>query len=490
MAGEYAVPEEIRAMKPRGTMVKKIPGGYYVYEFKTVRGEDGRRRTKMGPCVGKIDPDRGFVPNESSLRSQEWRTLEFGQWAVADDLSRGVRALLGEFFNAEDADRVFVVALCHFVEGLTYMKDVRGLYEMSVLSLRYPGLRLGPDAMATLYDDLGRRDGPVMGLQRALAERCSGAVAVDGHVVGSCSRLSDLASRGYKFLRLGEPQANLLMALDARTGRPICSRFYEGRATDRLAVRDLLRQVPFHGVVFLLDRGFNGDENAELLTSGGNHYVFPLDSSDARCREAVSGLDGDLRDQFLWQRGAKSTLVQYAEKSVGGRRVVVYRDLLEQLETQANYRRHMERGDGGYTEARLGELGPYMGVYVLQTSLPADERDAAAVFALYKGRWAVETYFDYFKNGQDGHTLCQQSYYKQQGLAFVMLVSGLVECEVREAVARSGLGMSVADVLMDARAAKADRVGDAWVVNNCLKKRADRFRRLGVAMEAVPSRKA
>jgi len=83
-----------------------------------------------------------------------------------------------------------------------------------------------------------------------------------------------------------------------------------------------------------------------------------------------------------------------------------------------------------------------------------------------------------------------QSYYKQQGLAFVMLVSGLVECEVREAVARSGLGMSVADVLMDARAAKADRVGDAWVVNNCLKKRADRFRRLGVAMEAVPSRKA
>ena len=225
MSGKYAVPEEIRAMKPRGTMVKKIPGGYYVYEYKSVRDEDGRRRTRMGPCVGKIDPERGFVPNSASLRSQEWRTLEFGQWAVADDLSRGTHALLREFFNAEDADRVYVVALCHFVEGLTYMKDVRGLYEMSVLSLRYPGLRLGPDAMRTLYDDLGRRDGPVMGLQRALSGRCSGTVAIDGHVVGSGSRLNDLASKGYKFLRLGEPQANLLMALDAGTGRPICSRY-------------------------------------------------------------------------------------------------------------------------------------------------------------------------------------------------------------------------------------------------------------------------
>ena len=71
-----------------------------------------------------------------------------------------------------------------------------------------------------------------------------------------------------------------------------------------------------------------------------------------------------------------------------------------------------------------------------------------------------------------------------------MLVSGLIECEVRAAIARSGLGMSVTDVLMDARAAKADRLGDAWVINNCLKKRDARFRRLGVAMEAKPDRSA
>jgi hypothetical protein len=50
--------------------------------------------------------------------------------------------------------------------------------------------------------------------------------------------------------------------------------------------------------------------------------------------------------------------------------------------------------------------------------------------------------------------------------------------------------MPVTDVLLYARAAKADGLGDAWAVNNCLKKRDARFRRLGVALEARPDRKA
>ena len=399
---------------------------------------------------------------------------------MADDLSQGTHALLREFFGPEDADRIYVVALCHFVDGLTYMKDVAGLYGMSVLSLRYPGLRLGAAAMSALYDDLGRRDGPVMAMQRALAERCSGTVAVDGHVIGSCSRLNSLASKGYRF-------ANLLTALDAKTGTPICSRLCEGRATDRLAVRDLLRQVPFSGVIFLVDRGFGGEDNEALLTERGSSYVFPLDSSDPRCREAVSDLC--LPGQFAWQRGSRTTPVQHAERRPDGRRVIVFRDLPEQLETQANYRRHLDRGDGGYTEEGLMEMPPYMGLYVLQTSLPEEGHGAASIFSLYKERWTAETYFGHFRNGQDGHALCQQSCCRQQGLAFAMLVSGLVECGARKAIASSGLGMSVTDVLMDARAAKADRLGDAWVVSNCLKKREARFRKLDVALEAVPDRK-
>lgn len=165
-------------------------------------------------------------------------------------------------------------------------------------------------------------------------------------------------------------------------------------------------------------------------------------------------------------------------------------ETIEQLETQANYRRRMDRGDRGYTEAKLGELAPYVGVHALQTSQPSSGRDAESAFSLYKGRRTVETHFDYSKNGQDGHTPCQQDHCRQQGLAFAMPVSGPIEREARAAISRAGLGMPVTDALMDARAAKADGLGDAWAVNNCLKKRDARFRRLGVALEARPDRKA
>jgi len=89
MAGKYAVPQEVRAMKPKGTMVNKIPGGYYVYEHRSVRDESGRRRTKMGTCIGKIDRALGFVPNSNALADEQVTCLDFGEWAVAEANSRG-----------------------------------------------------------------------------------------------------------------------------------------------------------------------------------------------------------------------------------------------------------------------------------------------------------------------------------------------------------------------------------------------------------------
>ena len=41
--GKYSVPERIRSMKPRGTMVKAIGGRYYVYEYRSSRAAAGAR---------------------------------------------------------------------------------------------------------------------------------------------------------------------------------------------------------------------------------------------------------------------------------------------------------------------------------------------------------------------------------------------------------------------------------------------------------------
>ena len=66
--GKYSVPDHIRAMKPRGTMVKAIDGRYYVYDY-ACESEGGVRRTRMGRCVGKIVEGQGFVPNAGAAES-------------------------------------------------------------------------------------------------------------------------------------------------------------------------------------------------------------------------------------------------------------------------------------------------------------------------------------------------------------------------------------------------------------------------------------
>ena len=108
----------------------------------------------MGRCIGKIDPALGFVPNSNSLADEEVTCLDFGEWAVAEANSHRTLALLREFFSPADAERIYVAALIHFVQGFTYMKDLARFLEMSVLSLRHPGLRMGYDAMSSLYEDL------------------------------------------------------------------------------------------------------------------------------------------------------------------------------------------------------------------------------------------------------------------------------------------------------------------------------------------------
>ena len=128
--GKYSVPESIRQMKPKGTMVKCISGHYYVYEYSTVTGADGKRHTEMGKAIGSIREGIGFIPNSNFACDTEITSLEFGEYAVTLANSLKTLALLRECFNPEDAVRIYSVAVIHFVQGFTYLKDIKDYYDM------------------------------------------------------------------------------------------------------------------------------------------------------------------------------------------------------------------------------------------------------------------------------------------------------------------------------------------------------------------------
>ena len=333
--GKYSVPESIRQQKPKGTMVKNISGHYYVYEYSNYTDSNGRRRTKMGKAIGAIKEGLGFVPNTTFASDSEISSLDFGEYAVSIANSGKTRSLLWECFNPEDAARIYGLALIHFIQGFTYLKDVKDYYDMSVLSLAYPSLKMGYSSLSSLYDSLGRRQGSVLRMEEKLAAMSSGQIAIDGHVIGCGSTENDLAEKGYKFRKLGEAQINLLMAYDVNTGMPLLSRIYEGASNDKVSVKDFLSQIELRNMLFIIDRGFYSTENVNLFSSDGNAYIIPLAKNLKTCRSAVHSLE--MHDRFMYQKGRKASVVEYKDEIIGGYRVLTYRDLNESTAEQETW---------------------------------------------------------------------------------------------------------------------------------------------------------
>lgn len=471
--GNYSVPESIRKHKPKGTMVKNINGYYYVYEYSSFTGEDGKRHTKMGKSIGSIKESVGFIPNNTFASDSEISSLDFGEYAVVAANSTKTLSLLRECFNPEDAARIYAVSIIHFIQGFTYLKDIKSYYDMSVLSIMYPSLKMGYDSLSNLYDALGRRQANVLKLEERLIAESSHQVAVDGHVIACESAENDLAEKGYKFRKIGEPQVNLLMAYDVNTGIPLLSRIYEGACNDKVSIRDFLAQIELRDMLFIIDRGFYSTENINIFSSNGNAYIIPLAKNLKTCRTAVHSLE--MHDRFMYQKGKKAAVVEYKDEIIDGYRVLTYRDLNESAAEQENYLRHIEKGDASYTKENFDKLKYFMGVTVLQTSL--EEHTPEEIYSLYKKRWQIETFYNYFKNKANYCSLHEQDYYKTQGLAFIMLVSALIHQEF-EAACRSIKGRTSQTCLLEARMVKAHKRHNTWVVCNLLKKQSELFKLL------------
>ncbi len=482
--GNYSVPESIRKMKPAGTMVKNISGYYYVYEYKTVIDESGRRKTAMGKNIGSIKPDKGFIPNDNYARDVEMTSLEFGQYAVVLANSKGTLQLLEEFFNPIDAARIYCTAVIHFVHGFTYLTEVSRYYEMGYLSLRFPGLKLGYKALSSLYDDLGRRQTNVLAMEAALVERSSHQMAIDGHVIGNVSNENDLSSKGYKFSKLGEEQINLLMAYDVNTGIPMISRVFDGGLSDKLSVKDLINEVEIRDMLFIVDRGFYSASNLELFSKDGNSYVIPIPNSNNITKDAVADLCFTRR--FVYKKEKKATVVEFKEIVDNRYRVLVFKDLNESAEEQANYLRYIELGHISYTLEKFEEIKDLFGVTVLQTNL--FEKTPQEIYKLYKKRWKIETYFNYFKNTADYNALHLPDYYKMQGLAFIMLVEALIYHDFQNAM-KDVKGKTIRDCLLDARMIKIHKRKDTWQICNCKKSILNLFEQLNtqMAVELLPT---
>lgn len=475
----YSVPENIRALKPKGTMVKVIHGKYYVYEYFHVK-ENDKWKTKMGKLIGSIDPTLGYVPNDSIVKD-EITTVDFGEYFLSYSLSKNVLDDLKQVFNTKDAYTIYFLSLIHFVNGFTYIKNVSPLYKQSYLSVKYDSLSFGEKTISSLYDSLGRKQNKVNEFENLMIEKSSKELAFDGHCIRSSSDDNELAEPGNKANVFKDDQINVLMAYDINTSRPVLSRVYCGGTLDKISVKDLIERKNLHSILFIVDKGFYSKENIELFSDNDNHYIIPLYSNHKKYKQITSS--NKMEGLFVFERSKRRSTVEYHEETINGRTIIFYRDLSQNALESTDYLSKVE--EGKYTMESYLEKKESFGTIVLESNL---NESAEEIYRLYKKRWMIETFYDYYKNRLDVNALHLNDYYKTQGLSFIMLITSLIYSEFTKNIKKEKIKESVQSILINSRFLKLHKDNKGkWRVENINQKHLKIFQtfKLNVTQEAA-----
>ena len=461
MPGKYAVPEEIRAMRPSGTVVKRQGDNFYVYKTKStsvkVQDEDGRWRwksvTKSGACIGKIVPGEGYVPNGERTYEGEVTTFRYGAYEFVTARSEGVLEALRGTFDRRDAVRIYCLACQFVVLRMQRTRDVARRHEASLLAPLYPDVTLGKDALARLYESLGERAGLQTRFQQRLVDASSGRVAVDGHAVACSSERNPLSAWGHRHRKLGTPQLNWIAAYDVRKGRPLCNEMLCGNVPDCSAFEALLGRFSFSGTLFLVDRGLDTDADKALMTEDGNSYICPMVPGRKDYQGVYDRFKVDHRRFFVYDKEGGASVIYYRVFVEDGVRRVCYVDSTMAGAERATYARKLAEGKPGYTAEGLAEAEKDFGLLVLECSDAT--MSPREIFEAYKERWSIETFYDYVKHELAFEKLYQQDHCRTQGLAFVVQVAGMVHAEASASLAGTGVSFSDAvDVLSDVMLAR------------------------------------
>ncbi len=102
------IPESIKQYRPGPcTEIKLISGHYYVYMYQSHQLPSGKWGKKTGKCIGKIIPEKGFIPNRNyhlytGDESQDDITvLEYGQYDLIRDVAKDVYSSLCNLWKTE-----------------------------------------------------------------------------------------------------------------------------------------------------------------------------------------------------------------------------------------------------------------------------------------------------------------------------------------------------------------------------------------------------
>ena len=495
MARKSSIPESVLQHVPcKCCRIRNDNGTYRVYKYNAIKLPNGTWSNNYGYLIGKILPDKGFIPNKRYLKEINQQDVvvfddaitdvAYGQYALLAFLSNDVLEKLEKVFPAERAAQIYSYAMIMCANGFVYIDQIDDFYQESFLSVLYHdySFKMGYTALSNLLHDLGMRGNPVRAFEQSLIDNSSKNVAIDGHVIRSCSTGNDLAEPGYKMRELKSSQINLLIAYDIKNKVPLMYRTYRGSSVDKQSVKAFLTSRSFTDTKFVVDRGFYSEPVLDLMSKDGNCYIIPVPANNKhykRIRKTLAYTSGE----FVYKSGKRDTarIVYYEEHIDEKTRIIVYKDEDENNSKRKSYKQMIDLGENNYTQEKYEKYRDWWGVYFLQTT---SDGTASDIYSDYKSRWSIETFNNYIKNDAAFNNLKIQDYYVEHGFNFIMLVTGLIHSRLNEAVKLiEKSSISTFDVLIKSGHMRMILENDKWEIRNTRTKDLDLLKKMGFVPE-------
>ena len=359
MARKSTIPEDILKHVPcRCCRVRNDGGGVYrVYKYSAIKLPSGKWSSDYGYLIGKILSDKGFIPNKRYLKELDEQgtvifsdgitDVAYGQYALLHHLSHDILEKLEVCFPVERASQIYCYALIMCANGFVHIDQIDDFYQESFLSVMYRSysFKMGYTALTNLLHDLGLRGNPVKAFEQSLINSSSKNIAIDGHVIRSCSAENDLAEPSYKMNLLKAPQVNLLIAYDIKNKIPLMYRTYRGSSVDKSSVLEFLHSRSFTDTKFVVDRGFYSDAVLSLMSENGNCYIIPVPSNNKHFRRIKKTL-AYTSGEFVYKAGKKecARIVYYEEQIDKKTRIIVYKDEDENNSKRKSYKQMIDLG--------------------------------------------------------------------------------------------------------------------------------------------------
>ena len=467
--GNYSVPEEIRKMRPQGTMIKKVKNHYYVYEYTStsVKTEmpDGtfrwKTQSKTGACIGQITLEDGFVRNGIKMSDTDNTVLEFGSYFLIKEFAGETYQRLASAFDPEDAKQIFAIAAILVAERFEHMERIAEIFPETVLAKWYPDVHLGKDALDTLFRTLGKYGTKTEEFGQNLIDESSGKVALTSHAMNGSAETGGLTVFGYD-AESGTAQMNRITAYDAESQLPLCSELSDD--PDQTAAEGLLSRFSFAQTLFLADRKFNTDKDKALFSENGNTYIVPMVSGRDDYQSVYEALRFDDRKTFVYEKDGYSSLIYHNTYEIEGYPVDyhVFLDTARQSAERQMYIQKMQAGEEGYSEEGLAAAEKDFGLFLLETN--DLNKTAEDVFRDYQSLGDMETFCRHMDGSPDFSARCRKDNGSRQGLGFIVQIAEMIMHDIQAALNPHNL--SAEDVLFALRGLKLVNERKRYVVRN------------------------